>query len=513
MIVDMEKCKGCGICEEVCPLEVITIKDRKVAVAEGCVNCKTCMKVCPESVFSVETDDKRPTCTNCPIMCHIPAGSYGACLRYYNESGEIRRQGRVHTYDEVAEIVAASDDRNIEKPLIVGIGSGTTYPDYRPSPFIVKGVREGIDIVTVVTEAPLSYSGLKLKVDTDLHLGEESKKIYVRRKGKRHIGHLCTEEYGSKILSLGGVNILTSKDGMFAAKVLFEFLQGKNIKVEVEDGPILELAMGKAPVVGGKTQEKMRVGCGSATTGLFAPYMQKAADELSVLDGHITGLFTEHPSGRYLGKKRSGIFLIGQKSTDGRYFLEKGTGWGGTSITDPLAVVKEIDKEKCPEGMTLLITETTGWNYAFYAMRKGEFAPEQPTTEAMQFIKVLRDSCEQSRVSAVFAAGVGGSARAGVTKNPVRLTRAVHQGKVSITIGGAKPFIFPGGGINFIVDVERIKYGSIYLSPTPSFVLPVEYTMTLQTYEEIGGHLEAVRPVKEVLETAGKPSTPGSAGK
>jgi NAD-dependent dihydropyrimidine dehydrogenase PreA subunit len=498
MRVDLEKCKGCGICAEVCPLGVITLDNKKAYIGQGCVECKTCIKVCPHTALRTEVEGKRPMCTACPIMCRIPEGSYGACKRYFNLSGNIERKGRVHTYDEVKDLVESAGEKLIAKPLIVGIGAGTTYPDFRPSPFIVTGVREGVDIVTVVTEAPLSYSGLKLKVDTDQFLGQEGKRIYVKRKGKRHLGHLCTEEYGSKILSLGGVNILTSKDGLFAAKVLFELLQGKPIRVEVEDGPALELALGKAPIADGKSEGRMRVGCGSATAGLFASYMYRAADEVIVLDGHITSLFSEHPAGRYLGKLRSPVSIKGQKSTEGRYFPEKGTGWGGTDVHHPLDVLKEIDPTRC-EGMTLLITETTGQKSAFYRMKEGQFVKEKPTPEAREFLETLRDSCQPSRVSAVFAAGVGGSARAGVTKNPIKLTRAVHQGKVSITIGGARPFIFPGGGINFLVDVEKIKHGSIYLSPTPSFVIPVEYTMTLETFREIGGHIEAVRPVEEVL--------------
>ncbi|OPY63348.1 MAG: 6-hydroxynicotinate reductase [Syntrophorhabdaceae bacterium PtaU1.Bin034] len=248
----------------------------------------------------------------------------------------------------------------------------------------------------------------------------------------------------------------------------------------------------------------MRVGCGSAVSGLFAPYMAKAADEVIVLDGHITGLFSEHPAGRYIGMNRSPISIVGQKSTDGRYFVGKGKGWGGTDITDPLAVISEVDKAKTREGMSLFVTETTGRNFGFFRIRNGRFVKEEAGPEAMKFIEVLRDTCEQSRVSAVFAAGVGGSARAGVTKNPIKLTKAVHGGKVGVTIGGARPFIFPGGGINFLVDVEKIKYGSIYLSPTPSFILPIEYTMRRDTFAEIGGHIDSIEPIENVLERKDK---------
>ncbi|HVN22826.1 MAG TPA: 4Fe-4S binding protein [Syntrophorhabdales bacterium] len=512
MKIDLDKCKGCGICEEVCPLEVITTQEKKARISDGCVECKTCMRVCPEDAVQPETGDDKPVCVACPITCRIPEGTYGACRRYFNRAGVIERKGRVHTYEEVQSLVEAADERLLARPLLTGIGSGTTYPDFRPSPFIVTGVREGVDIVTVVTEAPLSYSGVKIKVDTDLYLGQETKKVYVKRKGKRYVGHLCTEEYGSKIFSMGGVNTWTSKDGQFAARTIHEFLQGKWITVEIEDGPKVELALGKPPRVDGNEVERMRVGCGSAVSGLFAPYMAKAADEVIVLDGHITGLFSEHAAGRFIGKTRSGIMICGQKSTDGRYFLNKGTGWGGTDIQSPLDVIREVDKERMGEGSTLLVTETTGRLYGFYRMKNGQFVEETTSPEAAEFIEVLKDSCEPSTVSAVFAAGVGGSARAGVTRNPIRLTRAVHEGKVSITIGGARPFIFPGGGINFIVDVGKIKYGSIYLSPTPSFVIPVEYTMRVETLREIGGHIEAVQPVGEVLKRLGLEASqfPGS---
>jgi NAD-dependent dihydropyrimidine dehydrogenase PreA subunit len=499
MKVDLARCKGCGICAEVCPRGIIGIEKKKVRIGEGCVECRTCMKVCPQAVFSPEPPGKAPSCTACPIACRIPEGFFGACMRYYNDGGTISRKARVHTYEEVADMVESAGSSLIERPLLTGIGSGTTYPDFKPSPFIVSGVRDGIDIVTVVTEAPLSYSGVKVKIDTDRFIGEESKHIYVKRKGKRQIGHLCTEEYGSKMLSLGGINTLTSKDALFAAKAIFEVLQGQWVTMEIEDGSKIEIALDKAPKIDGVSEERMRVGCGSACSGLFAPYMNRAADEVIVLDGHITGLFSEHPAGREIGKARSGVSIVGQKSTEGRYFVGKGKGWGGTDIKEPLDVISEIDRDKMPDGMSILITETTGRNFAFYRMRKGVPVKEAPSPEALSFLEVLADSCEKSKVSAVLAAGVGGSARAGVTKNPIKLTRAVHEGRVAITIGGARPFILPGGGINFLVDVGKIKHGSIYLSPTPSFVLPVEYTMRRDTFAEIGGHVDSIRPIESVL--------------
>ncbi|RJR21317.1 MAG: 6-hydroxynicotinate reductase [Desulfobacteraceae bacterium] len=496
--IRLENCAGCGLCAEVCPLGILRLEGKKIRLSEGCVECRTCSKACPSKVFEFESKKANPVCTSCPVMCAIPEGGMGACHRYTNRDGEIRRKARLVTIDEVRQYLKGPNQEGGE-PLITGIGSGTTYPDFRPSPVIVSAIRDSIQMVTVVTEAPLSYSGLKLKLDTDQYLGTEGKRIFTRIKGKRHVGHLCTEEYGSKILSLGGVNILTSKHGLFAARIIKEIIDGKEVTLTVEEGAQIKARIGSPPLIGEVLQERMRVGCGSATTGLFAPYMAYAADEVIVLDGHITALFTEHPCGRFIGKPRTGIFIKGQKSTDGRYFLDKGDGWGGTTIKSPLDVIDRIDKDSFRPGMTLLVTETTGERYAFFTMGKDGLLESGLPAKAGEFLAVLRDSCETTRVSGIFAAGVGGSARAGVTKNPIRLTRAVHRGEVKVTVGGAKPFILPGGGINFLVDVEKIRFGSIYTSPTPSFILPIEYTMTHETFRSIGGHLEAVRPLEEVL--------------
>src|SRR3546814_11217535 len=60
-----------------------------------------------------------------------------------------------------------------EQAFVTGIGAGTTYPDYKPAPFIVSSQVEGVDLVTVVTEGIFSYCGVRVKIATGRHLGPE----------------------------------------------------------------------------------------------------------------------------------------------------------------------------------------------------------------------------------------------------------------------------------------------------------------------------------------------------
>ena len=90
--------------------------------------------------------------------------------------------------------------------FVTAIGAGTTYPDYKPAPFIISSLVQGVDMVTVVTEGIFSYCGVKVKIDTDRHLGPETNTV--RSQGEA-MGHVTTSEYGSQMLSLGGVRHLT----------------------------------------------------------------------------------------------------------------------------------------------------------------------------------------------------------------------------------------------------------------------------------------------------------------
>ncbi len=107
-------------------------------------------------------------------------------------------------------------------------------------------------------------------------------------------------------------------------------------------------------------------------------------------------------------------------------------------------------------------------------------------------------NCEPALCTVLFMAGAGGSLRAGVTENPVRLTRSVKDALTRVTCGGAPAYVWPGGGITFMVDVTRMPDNAFGSVPTPALVAPIEFTMRLDDYAALGGHMDQVRRVEEI---------------
>ena len=61
---NQERCKGCGLCVEACPLNIVELDSTKinskgynpanVIEMEKCIGCTNCATMCPDEVIEVE---------------------------------------------------------------------------------------------------------------------------------------------------------------------------------------------------------------------------------------------------------------------------------------------------------------------------------------------------------------------------------------------------------------------------------------------------------------------------
>ena len=275
------------------------------------------------------------------------------------------------------------------------------------------------------------------------------------------------------------------------------------VEVEIDHGAKVTVQAGKPPVVDDVQEERMRVGCGSATIGMFAKQWFGKVDDVVVVDDHITGVLSEHQAGKLLGVPETGIKLKGRRSTPGRYFqvAEPGTSWGGTNIDDPLSILGKFNAKKAWVGLRLLMVSTTGEHYAYFELAE-DLKPVEKDLPVNLRVSVARinETCEPALCTVLFMGGAGGSLRAGVTENPVRLTNSVRDALTHVTCGGAPVYIWPGGGITFMADVSRMPHNAFGYVPTPALVAPIEFTLKLADYAALGGYVEHVRPLSSIVE-------------
>ena len=451
-------------------------------------------------------------CDACPVMCYIADGKIGACDRYANHDGDLVRLDPLTVIESGAKAVPFmhsedgpewnGDIIQGDRKFVTAVGAGTTYPDYKPAPFIVSQPVEDVDMVTVVTEGIFSYCGVKVKIDTDRHIGHEAS--IVRVDGEP-IGHVMTSEYGSRMLSLGGVDHLTGgskKEGRVTCNALLRLCNCESVEMTIDDGATIVVQAGKAPIINGVEEKLMRVGCGSATIGMFAKQWAPHVDEVIVVDDHITGVLSEHQAGKLLDVPPTGIKVKGRRSTPGRYFqvADPGTGWGGTDVEDPLTILKPSDPKIAWPGLRLLMISTTGEQWAYFTLNDDlEPEPAEITTELRTSAERIAENCEPSMCSVLFMGGAGGSLRAGVTENPVRLTKSVKDALTHVSCGGSSAYVWPGGGITVMADVLDMPSNAFGYVPTPALVAPIEFTMRRSDYEALGGHMNSVQPIESVL--------------
>jgi hypothetical protein len=234
---------------------------------------------------------------------------------------------------------------------------------------------------------------------------------------------------------------------------------------------------------------------------MFAKQWLNHTDDVVVVDDHITGVLSEHQAGKELDVPPTGIKIFGRRSTPGRYFqvADSGTGWGGTNLDDPLKILGPFNPKIATEGMRLLMVSTTGEQSGYFELDADLVPQPAEMPDALRIsTEIIAENCEPSVCSVLFMGGAGGSLRAGVTENPVRLTRSVKESLTHVSCGGADAYVWPGGGITVMADVLDMPTGSFGYVPTPALVAPIEFTLRVSDYAALGGHMDEIRPVSEV---------------
>src|SRR5258708_10687688 len=94
------------------------------------------------------------------------------------------------------------------------------------------------------------------------------------------------------MLSLGGVHHLTGgskKEGRVTCDALMDLSNCKPVELTIDGGATVVVQAGYPPIVNGVAEERMRVGCGSATIGMFAKQWQGKGREGVGGEQHTTG--------------------------------------------------------------------------------------------------------------------------------------------------------------------------------------------------------------------------------
>ena len=281
-------------------------------------------------------------------------------------------------------------------------------------------------MVTVVTEAIFSYCGVKVKIDTDRHLGPEGAVVRAGGRGGRPRHHRgirlarCCRSAASHHLTGG-----SKAEGRVTCAALLALCNREAVELTIDGGASV-VGAGRA----GRRWSTARREAADARR-LRLGHHRHVRQPVARAGGRGGGGRRPHHRRASASTRRArcsagrdtGIRIKGHRSTPGRYFrvAEPGQGWGGTrhrgSAGDPRR--RGTRRRARGRGCALLMVSTTGEECAYYVLDDDLSRGQRPMPEALRPRSALIDeNCEPALCTVLFIGGAGGIAARGRDAEP-----------------------------------------------------------------------------------------------